>query len=405
MLKRFKWCLLVSVMAIQHADCALDFPTAYSRVLNDSIQLRLAESDINARAAECTQASLPPNPIFSCDVDNISENCKWNNAQSTFQLEQLIETGGKRKLRTRVGNHAYQAALADYQITQIVVLNNLSKAFVAAVSAQEDLNLSVEQAKIAEQVFQTVKDKVTHGKFSLIQQNKAEIAHSSALLEQEKAALNFMSAKERLAILWGSNCPDFDVLIYPFFEVCPPLSFEECWANFCNRPEILKASQNYMTASAAVELEKSARIPDVSVVAGYTAAKFCANRGFLLGFSVPLPIFDRNQGNIAKAYSDVFRSQDEAKLVCLLLESKFSIAYKELAQAYREVDKIRSTLLASANQTLDLAKEGYREGKYEFLEVLDAQHTLFEIKARYIDALLNYHYKKADFEYLTFDND
>lgn len=401
--------LLISIMPYccnAEMGVVLDFPTAYCRVINDSLQLKLAESNINSRAAERRQANTSPNPIFSYDLDGIGDSCsKWGSAQNTFQIEQLIELGGKKCLRTKVGTRDYETALIDYQITQIEVLNHLSKAFVAVASAQEELHLASEQVKIAQEVLSTFKDKVTNGKVSLIQQNKAEIALSTAQLEQERAALVFMTAKERLALQWGSNCPDFDTVIYPLFEICPPVCFEECWASFCDRPELAKASLNYMKAHAVVELEKSARIPDVSVMAGYTASKFCGDRGFLFGFSMPLPIFDQNQGNIARAYSDVFRMQNEAKLVSLLLESQVSIAHKQFVLAYRAVEQIQSTLLKSATQTLELAREGHREGKYEYLEVLDAQRTLFEIKARYIEALFNYHIKKADIEYLTFDQD
>lgn len=384
----------------------LDFPTAYTRVLNGSTQLKLTESDIYGRAADRTQAGLIPNPIFSCEVDNLgTDGCIYDNVQTTFEIEQLIELGGKRQLRTQLSCQQYQAALAEYEIAQYSVLNRLSKAFIAVAAAQEELNLANEQTMISQEVLKTISDKVSHGKISRIQQNKAEIALSSAELEQESAVLALRSAKENLSFLWGCHCPDFEYVVYPFFEVCPPKDLEECLSGFCNRPEIMKAAYNISSANTGVELAKSDRIPDVSVMIGYTATKNCSNRGAQVGVAFPLPIFNRNQGNVARAYSEVFRSQEEAKLVQLLLNSRVSVAHKELLQAYRNVERIRTSILDSAVKTFELAKQGFKEGKYEYLEVLDAQSTLFEIKDRYIDALVTYHNKRADIEYLTFEKD
>ena len=85
----------------------------------------------------------------------------------------------------------------------------------------------------------------------------------------------------------------------------------------------------------------------------------------------------------------------------MALENKLAISHKELVRSYNEAEKIRSTVLKSAVQSFELAKEGYKEGKFEYLDMLDSQKTLFEVRERYIQALLNYHQSRADIEYLN----
>ena len=106
-----------------------------------------------------------------------------------------------------------------------------------------------------------------------------------------------------------------------------------------------------------------------------------------------------------KARAEIQQTRDQYLELELALENKLSIAHRELIRAYKEAEKIRSTVLKAATQSFELAKEGYNEGKFEYLDMLDSQKTLFEVRERYIQALLNYHQSIADIEYLNTQED
>lgn len=410
---------LIALIALFHvtvdADevCAtpLDFATAIQRTLDGSLHLKIARQEINARAADQKQANLTPNPFFVYEANNVGSGSSgggangWNGLQNYFEVNQVVELGGKRQRRLNVSDRQYEAAIAQYKIAQISVLNELSKAFIAAVNAQEELKLAEQQKQIAHEALKAIKEKASNGKVAPIELNKAEIDFSSAELEQENAAMAFSSAKETLALQWGCKYPDFEGVAYSFYEIFCPLSFEECLQGLYCHPAITLAHLNFQSAQAVADLEKSAQIPDLSLMMGYTSVPNGPDQGLSFGVAMPIPIFDRNQGNIARAHSMAFKAQEEEKLVWLHIESQLSIAHKQFVQAYKEAEKIRATILEAATKTFELAKEGYKEGKYEYLDVLDAQSTFFEIQARYIQALANYHSKKADIEYLSYDHD
>jgi cobalt-zinc-cadmium efflux system outer membrane protein len=389
-------------------ETVLSFDEAVQKTLNLSPKLRISGSEVTARAGVKVQSGLYPNPVAGYTVENVFGNKNWHGweaAESRYEIFQLIETAGKRGYRYQTAKYQYYAAQAGFEAKQLFVLNRLLKLFTLVVTAQENFQLALDQTKVAEEVYKTVSAKVEAGKVSLIQQNKAEIALSTAQINLDKAKAEFLKSRERLSVLWGASCPDFDRVVFPFFEIDPPKPFEECLLDLRNNPELVRSHMEHVATHQNLNLEKSRAIPDVTVTLGYKTLQETNNKGMILGASIPIPIFNQNQGNVQKARAETFKAYDQYIELELALENKLSIAHTELVRAYKEAERIRTTVLKAAMQSFELAKEGYKEGKFEYLDMLDSQRTLFEVRERYIQALLNYHQSVADIEYLNTQED
>lgn len=382
----------------------LTFQDVVQRVLCESPELNIAEDEVGEQEGLKRQVKLWPNPILSYSVENILGNKDWKgweSAESRFEVGQFFELGGKRKYRANLVNFQLCAAQADYQAHRIAVLNKLYKAFMEVAGQQEMLVLVQEQAEMAEKVHNTVCDKVEAGKVSLIQQNKAEVAWSVAKIALERAKVDFEKSKERLSLLWGISCPDFDKVEGDFYELEEPRPLEQCISMCLDHPELMKSHFEYLRARQNLKLEKAGAIPDLTVVVGYKTLHRENLGGMIIGAAIPIPVFNHNQGNIQTARFESQRYQELHREVQLVLENRLSAAHRDLMRAYNEVDQISSTILKTATQSFKFAEEGYREGKFEYLDMLDSQRTLFEVKEQYIDALINYHRSKADIEYLN----
>lgn len=395
----------------------LSFDQAVSKTIAFSPKLRIAASEIDSAAGQRTQSGLLPNPVASWSVENVWGTRNWHGwdcADSRYEIGQLIELGGKRGFRMQTAKFRYYATQSGFDARQLSLLNRLLKLFTLVSAAQENLDVTSDQVKVAEEVYKTVLAKVEAGKVSLIQQNKAEIALSSAQINLEKAQAEFVKSKERISVLWGAMCPDFDRVDYPFYEVDFPTPLEKCLSDLRENPQLLRSQMDYMAAKYNLNLEKSRSIPDVTVTLGCkivrdpggdfsngTRTKSFTDRGMILGASIPIPLFDRNQGNIESARAQANKAKDLYIDLELALENKLTVSHVELVRAYNEAEKIRSTVLKAALQSFQLAQEGYKEGKFEYLDMLDSQKTLFEVKERYIQALINYHQSQADIEYLN----
>lgn len=382
----------------------LDLDTAVYRALTRSLMLTAAYDQSQSSRYQVKQARLYPNPGFSYEVENFAGNNNWegwSHREERYFYSQLFETAGKRQLRTQAASYQYYANLVGYDVSKLIVLNRLSRSFIAVIAAQEFLKVAQDQTEIAKEVLRIATKKVEAGKVSLIQQNKAEVAYSTSMIAIERARVELINAKKRLSLIWAETCPDFEKAVFPFYTISNPISFEQCLADLCDQPEIVQSLYTQLNAKKIWHLEKAKSIPDVTLQVGYKANYEEKNKGMIAGISFPIPLFDRNQGNIGRAYYDMLKTGDQGRQLYLVLESRLAILHEELVRAYEEANRTKNISLPSATQAFELAQRGYREGKFEYLEVLDAQRTLFEVREKYIQSLVNYHVKIADVNYLN----
>lgn len=410
---KISFCLLLfgssfldlSIMAAEVSNSQeLTLDVAVYRVLTQALTLRVSTKDAQSNYGRWEQAKLPPNPTFNYEVENFAGNNTWkgwDNREERYFYAQLFETVGKRRLRSQAASYQYYASLVGYDVTKLIVLNRLHRAFIAVVANQELLQLALDQAEMAKDVLHIAAKKVQAGKVSLIQQNKAEVAYSTTLVAVEKAKTDLKISKRRLSLLWSSSCPDFTTVIFPFYAVEAPQPLEQSLAALCNQAEVIQSLYQYLNAEKIWTLEKANSVPNVTLQVGYKANYEENNQGMIAGISVPLPFFNRNQGGIGAAYYTMLKTGDQGRELWLLLESRLAIAHEEVLRAYEAATYLKNHALLSASQAFELAQKGYKEGKFEYLDVLDAQRTLFDVKAAFIQTLVNYHTRQADIDFLN----
>ena len=151
---------------------------------------------------------------------------------------------------------------------------------------------------------------------------------------------------------------------------------------------------------AELDLQRRNAVPDVTVNGAVSrfreASQTAATTAFVLGLSVPLPIFDRNQGNILRAGAEVNRAEADAERGRLYLDAALIDAERRLDQAWRAADSLRRTVLPAALEAAGFAREGYAAGKFSLLEVLDAQRALSDVREQLNGALLDVQQFRAD---------
>jgi len=374
------------------------------RILAYSPRLKIAEAEVHAKQGQHIQTELYPNPLVSYSVENVLGNTNWRGwqaAESRYELAQLIETGWKRYFRSQDATYQFFGALAGFDGIKLQVLNASSRAFITLIAAQEQHQIALEQKKIAFKMLEIVSAKVEAGKVSLIQQHKAKIALAKAEIQLEKQRSAIYSAKQNLALLWGTSCIDFETALYPFYEMESPPDIASYLCGLASHPELAKSQYEYRALRFNLSLERAQVIPDLTLTVGYKTDQERHDKGMIFGASLPLPLFNQNQGNIEKARAELTKGLETVTLLEATLENKIYVVYRQLIQSYRESLRLKTTLVESATQSFLLAQEGYREGKFEYLDMLDAQRTLFEVKENYIESLKNFHFRQAQLKFLT----
>ncbi|MHC4573409.1 MAG: TolC family protein, partial [Planctomycetota bacterium] len=224
---------------------------------------------------------------------------------------------------------------------------------------------------------------------------------ANAQIALEKAKRDLESARTRLSAGWAGKSPRFQKAAGGLDLTVPVPSFNEL-ANLIGRnPDIARWAVEMDQRRAAVELARANAIQDVKVAGGMGGMQRfneTDDNAVVFGVAIPIPLFDRNQGNILEAGHKLAKAKGERQAVETRIHAALAEAYARLSSAFEEATDLRDKVLEGAQSAFDAANEGYRAGKLGFLDVLDAQRTLFEAKAKYIDALAIYHTAKADVE-------
>ena len=165
-------------------------------------------------------------------------------------------------------------------------------------------------------------------------------------------------------------------------------------------PDLARWETERRRRRAALRLEKARASPDVTVSGGLQRFEETDDETLVFGLAVPLPLFDRNQGNIAEATANLARTQQESEAARVKVRTALNAAGNALVAAHDEVTILRTDVLPAAHQAFDAARQGYEQGKFDYLYVLDAQRTLFETRAQLIDSVEAYHKARADAERL-----
>jgi cobalt-zinc-cadmium efflux system outer membrane protein len=157
--------------------------------------------------------------------------------------------------------------------------------------------------------------------------------------------------------------------------------------------------QNRM--QAIHELEQAQALPDPTVGVGVRDFRATESQALIASVSIPLPVMNMNSGGIAKASENVSKAASDARTRRISLVNDLHEALESMTNAHGNASNLKTSILPAAEKAFSQARKGYNAGKFAYLEVLDAQRTLFDVKAQYIDTLNEYHKSKATLTRLT----
>lgn len=373
--------------------------------LERSPVLRGAEAKRRGSLGERLQAGSPPNPEANVEVENFGtgELRGFRQAEITMGLSQKIETAGKWVTRVRVADAGVVISERESAIARRDLIRDIRKTYVEVVAAVRTEAIEGERANLAREVVRVARERAAAGADPAIQVRKAEIAQSTAEIALERARREYGSALRELAVLLSQSSVQL-AAGQPWFEdIGPPPPGArpvEGDRRVEAGPEWTKWDAEIARSRAAFELERANAYPDVTVGAGVRRFRDSDDTAFVLGASIPIPVFNRNRGAKEKAAQDIVRSEAEAQQAWSNLRRGLADAEAKLLAAWHEADTLRRQVLPRAEEAFAFARDGYRAGKYPFLEVLDAQRTFAETRGRIIEVLRDLHIQRAEVERL-----
>lgn len=367
---------------------------ALNLALNANPEIAVASRERTAIEGARVQAAARPNPTVSA----LLEDTRNATRQTTILLEQPIELGDKRAIRMLAADARYDAASVSLEVKKSEIQANVTVAFYEVLAAQERLRLAQSSLDVAKQAREAVSKRVQAGKISPVEETKSRVAEASVKIEANRASSILTSARKRLAGLWGNPLPRFQIAEGQVEDIPDTMPLENLTAMLEGSPNIQRAKLEISTRQALANIENSKRTPDLTVSVGAKRNEELGLNQAVLGVSIPIPVFDRNQGNLQEALSRTDKAKDELTVLRVQQETLLAEAYERLTSAGQSVETLKSDILPGAQSAFDAATKGFEFGKFGFLDVLDAQRTLVQAKSQYIDALLEAHQAMSDIE-------
>ena len=381
----------------------LTFSDALSKALLQNPRLQSFGWQIRVREAERLQASLLPNPQLSAEMENFGGTGRFEGLDSreiTIRLGQKILLGADRLKAKRLAGYNQKLAGWDYETQRLEVLTGVTQAYISTLEAQQQWRQQQELVDVAQKLFDSISAQVEAGKVSPIAETRAKVELSRAHIDLKNALNQFEAARSNLASFWGSEQPSFEGLAGTLGSPDPVPGYQSLTNYIQRNPDVARWATELQQRESRLSLERAKGIPNPTISGGYKRFEDVGAEAAVVGISIPLPFFDRNQGNIKAAKYRINRVESQREVAVTEVNRALQEAYSILQASYHEVRQLEEEVLPGAESAFEGIQTGYRQGKFDYLEVLDAQRTLFTSRTRYIQALAEYNRAVAEVERL-----
>ena len=386
-----------SLASVSLTNISLNEATALALQANPDIAVAFSGREVES--GQLLQAGARPNPTLSGQIQDL----RSQNRITSIIISQQLETAGKRDKRMAAADATIAIADADIRIAQAETSAKVYAAFHQVLAAQQAQTLATELLQIATKSKDTTAKRVLAGKVSPVEETKAKIVEASLKVDLLNANQQLLATKRHLISLWGKGLASADALTFTAIgdldklNTMPVLS--ALVTELPNSPRFVKAGLLVNQKQALSAIEKSRQTPDVTVSLGAQRnQELDGLTQAIIGLSIPIPLFDKNQGNFQSAKAREVQSQFEKTALENQLQTELAIAYARWQSQIEAVATYSRDILPGAQSAYDAARKGFEFGKFSFLEVLDAQRTLFQTKTQFIQTQALVHQAEADIQ-------
>lgn len=320
-------------------------------------------------------------------------------------LSQVIEVRGQRGLRIRAAASEVSRTEWGSRETEREVVAEATRGFSDLLLAQERVGLAREASTLATGLRDTARKLVDVGDVPEIDLLRAEVEVRRALnrVRQEEAVVQ--AAVRNLALLVGAPADATLLATGPLLLDPVPGTVEELSHRArSDRPDLKAADAAIESARAALALIEADRfLPSITLSAGYgEALDFDSrNRLALFGVSLPLPFWNRRDGDLEAARAEIAKQEAERARVLARIDKEVATAFGQFVSARQVVEDYVKQILPAQEQNVGLVEQGYRGGQLRLTEALLAQRDLIDVRTGYFEAVASYNAARVELEKAT----
>ena len=357
-------------------------------------ELKYYAWDIEGKDALLLQSRKISNPELETELENAGIDA------FSISIGQLIELGGKRSSRIALAKLDKNASVWEYEIKRLQILIETGQEYIQALKSQQMIDLLTESIDYAKTSYHEAQKRKNAGAASEIDILQTQKDLELIGLEREKELNRYQAQLQLLAALAGDTQASFSHVMGELEKPAAIPEFTDLITRINRSPEItawMIRSESYRIIEKNI---KAQNVPDILLSAGYARDNGLGDNTFLFGFSLPLPLFDRNKGNITEAKINSYRALFEKEALELRLYHDLLINYTEFENTFKEIQVYSKSIIPLAKTTYNEAKVFYAAGKISSLELLSYQRELLENEMYYIDLLADLYLTKYTLELL-----
>lgn len=382
----------------------LTLARAIDAALRSNPDLLASAYELSAAQARIVQAGLRPNPQLGVELENFGGSGAAqgiDSLETTLSLSQVVELGGKRGLRRAAAEADLDFVDIEQRARELDVLAEVTGRFINVVAAQERVRFAIQATALSQKTLDAIGARVEAGRSPEAERSRARIALTRALVEQRQVESELRAARYALSAAWGSPEPAFTTARAELFDLRAVESFQALMDRLEQSPDFIRLASESRLREAELRLARVQARPNLTFSVGVRRFERTNDAALVAGFSMPLPIYDRNQGTIRQA--QVRLDQTDALRNAARVRTRASLLalYQEMNADRERVDTLRNEALPQAQLALDQTRSGYDRGRFSFLELITVQEELLGLQAAAIDAAADYHRVLAEIERLT----
>jgi cobalt-zinc-cadmium efflux system outer membrane protein len=364
-----------------------------------------ARYDIDLADAEKLTARLRPNPEITIESADIPPTLGGFYKPQTFDynIEQTLELGGKRQKRINAAQADAEVARAGFEVILWQLTNDVKKKYYAVLLAQSLLDLARENEKTFQLIVDHTTDVFKSGEISGLDLQRLEVEKLKFDTDLANAERDYEVALRDLRVTISGNYDAMDIQVTGSIEYYQ--SYDFTFSDLRDkalvaRPDLKSAQLSERAADAAITLQNAQRIPDIAVGAGFEQVPAGGNT-YNLGVTIPLPVFNRNQGERAKALIQKSKAQNDQRLLTNQIIGDVDKAFISFQIQKRRLDLYRSGIMTKVTNIERMTEFSLKSGESSTLELLDAIRTRRDTIAGFYQAIFDYESSLLELELAT----
>jgi cobalt-zinc-cadmium efflux system outer membrane protein len=371
-------CALALLPALPARGLTLE--EALARAAQSRVEVTALPLEVQAGEGRILQASVKPGLEVDFETQDVLE-------ETTLGVSLLHELGGKREARVASARANLEALGAQVDVRRLEIGHQVRKTYCAVLAAEQSLALSEESLTLARSFAETVAEKVRAGAASPIEETRAAVRFHGAAAEVERARREVALARAEFSLAVGDPAVRSAALEGRLPEDTTVPDAVALTGQVDGSPDLKLLEQEVLLRRGALAEERAQGTPDITWRASSTYNRLDHEAWVTFGASIPLFPSRRNRGAVSAAAADVEQAERERAAAQQRLASELERAAAGLHAYAREATILRDTVLTGAERAFATVQEGYRLGKFPYLDVLDASEVLLGARLQYTAAL------------------